>query len=253
MRRRGTKLCFSLLFAMAGMLFFSGPALAAGESIGSCIVEKLKHIAEEGHHDDGHHDHGVEHLFHSLHASEGATEDEKKKVKKNEDKLESCLEAPSPIIPELSEVIWGGGAFLILFVVMVKKGFPAVKAAMDARSEKIRDDLDAAEKAKTDAQNVHADYEARLADAKNEASRLIDEARGAADQVRADLVAKAEADISEMKSRASNEIEASRQQAIADLRAEVAGIALGAAEKVVQGSLDDDAQRRLVDLSLIHI
>ena len=247
MRRRGTKLCFSLLFAMAGMLFFSGPALAAGESIGSCIVEKLEHIAEEGHHDDGHHDHGVEHLFHSLHAPEGATEDEKKKVKKNEDKLESCLEAPSPIIPELSEVIWGGGAFLILFVVMVKKGFPAVKAAMDARSDKIRDDLDAAEKAKTDAQNVHADYEARLADAKNEASRLIDEARGAADQVRTDLVAKAEADIAEMKTRAANEIEASRQQAIADLRAEVAGIALGAAEKVVQGSLDDDAQRRLVD------
>ena len=42
-------------------------------------------------------------------------------------------------------------------------------------------------------------------------------------------------------------MEASRQQAIADLRAEVAGIALGAAEKVVQSSLDDDAQRRLVD------
>ena len=86
-----------------------------------------------------------------------------------------------------------------------------------------------------------------MADAKNEASRLIDEARGAADQVRADLVAKAEADISEMKTRAASEIEASRQQAIADLRAEVAGIALGAAEKVVQSSLDDDAQRRLVD------
>ena len=245
MRRKGIRLSFSLLFAMAGLLFFAGPASASGESIGSCVVEKLEHIMEEGHHDDGHHD--AEHLFHSLHAEEGATEEEKKAVKKNEDKLERCLEAPSPIIPELSEVIWGGGAFLILFVVMVKKGFPAVKAAMDARADKIREDLDAAEKAKTDAQSVHADYEARLADAKNEASRLIDEARGAADQVRSDLVAKAEADISEMKSRASSEIEASRQQAIADLRAEVAGIALGAAEKVVQSSLDEDAQRRLVD------
>ena len=244
MRRKGIRISFSLLFAMAGLLFFAGPVSASGESIGSCVVEKLEHIMEDGHH-DGHAD--VEHLFHSLHAKEGATEEEQKAVKKNEDKLESCLEAPSPIIPELSEVIWGGGAFLILFVVMVKKGFPAVKAAMDARADKIRDDLDAAERAKTDAQSVHADYEARLADAKNEASRLIDEARGAADQVRSDLVAKAETDVSEMKSRAASEIEASRQQAIADLRAEVAGIALGAAEKVVQSSLDDDAQRRLVD------
>ena len=111
MRRRGTKLCFSLLLAITGMLFFAAPASAAGASIGSCIVEKLEHIAEEGHHADGHDDHGVEHLFHSLHAKDGATEEEKKKVKKNEDKLESCLEAPSPIIPELSEVIWGGELF----------------------------------------------------------------------------------------------------------------------------------------------
>ena len=80
MRRRGTKLCFSLLLAITGMLFFAAPASAAGASIGSCIVEKLEHIAEEGHHADGHDDHGVEHLFHSLHAKDGATEEEKKKV-----------------------------------------------------------------------------------------------------------------------------------------------------------------------------
>ena len=219
MRQRGIRLGLSLLLATLGLFAFAVPASASGKTVGSCMAEILEH---DGHNAD-------------LHSEEV------------HDKLEGCFEAPSPIIPELNEIIWGGGAFLILFVVMVKKGFPAVKAAMDARADKIRDDLDAAEKAKTDAQSVHADYEARLADAKNEASRLIDEARGAADQVRADLVAKAEADISEMKSRATTEIEASRQQAIADLRAEVAGIALGAAEKVVQSSLDDDTQRRLVD------
>ena len=84
MRRKGIRLSFSLLFAMAGLLFFAGPASASGESIGSCVVEKLEHIMEEGHHDDGHHD--AEHLFHSLHAEEGATEggEEKSEDKKEE-------------------------------------------------------------------------------------------------------------------------------------------------------------------------
>ena len=229
MRQRGIKLCSSLLLAILGLVIFSGPALASGESVGACMAEILEHES----HDAGHLDEeGLHDILHS---------------EKVQDDLEGCFEAPSPIIPELNEVIWGGGAFLVLFVIMVKKGFPAVKSAMDARAEKIRDDLDAAEKAKTDAQSVHADYEERLADAKNEASRLIDEARGAADQVRGDLTTKAETDIAEMKARASSEIEAARQQAISDLKAEVAGIALGAAERVVQNSLDDETQRRLVD------
>ena len=68
-----------------------------------------------------------------------------------------------------------------------------------------------------------------------------------ADQLKVDLTTRAEADVVEMRERATADIEAARQQAIADLRAEVAGIALGAAERVVQSSLDEDVQRRLID------
>ena len=98
MRRKGIRISFSLLFAMVGLLVFAAPASASGESIGSCVVEKLEHIMEEGHH-DGHAD--AEHLFHSLHAKEGATEDEKKEVKKNEDKLESLSRSSEPNNPRI--------------------------------------------------------------------------------------------------------------------------------------------------------
>ena len=223
MRNRRTRLLAALLFALLGIVAFAGPASASGESVGSCMAHLLEHEA-----------HGEldEHLLH-----DEAVQDE----------LEKCFEAPSPILPEINEVIWGGSAFLILFVLMVKKGFPAVKGAMDARAEKIRNDLDAAEQARTDAQAVQADYEARLADAKAEASRLIDEARGAADQVKPALMARHEAEMAELRTRAAADIESSRTQAIADLRAEVAGIALGAAERVGQSSLDADVQGRLID------
>ena len=228
MTNRRTRLLAAPLLALLALLAFAGPASASGESVGSCIAEKLDHLIEESSED-------IEVVRHELHEEDV------------QDDLEACVEAPSPILPETNEIIWGGSAFLILFVLMVKKGFPAVRGAMDARAEKIRSDLDAAEQARVDAQSVQSDYEARLADAKTEASRLIDEARVAADQLKGDLADRAETDISEMRERAAAGLESERAQAIADLRAEVAGIALGAAERVVHASLDAEVQGRLID------
>ncbi|MBR11686.1 MAG: ATP synthase F0 subunit B [Acidimicrobiaceae bacterium] len=229
MRNRRIRLLAAPLLALVGVLAFAGPAHAAGATVGACMAEEIEHLIEEANGD-------LDHVKHELHDN-----------KKVQEEIEGCFEAPNPIIPEVNEIIWGGAAFLILFVLMVKKGFPAVKGAMDARAERIRSDLDAAEQAKADAQAVQADYESRLADAKGEASRLVDEARAAADQVRADLIARAEADAAGIRERAAAEAEASKAQAIADLRAEVSGIALGAAERVVQSSLDAEVQGRLID------
>ena len=233
MRHRRAHLLAAPLVAALGLVVLAGPAGASSETIGGCIAghleEMVEHLASEGHTVP------KDRVFHELH-EESTQED-----------LEACLEAPNPILPELNEIIWGGAAFLILLVVMVKKGFPAVKGAMDARAERIQTDLDAAETAKSDAQAIQADYEARLADAKGEAARLFEEARATADQLRVDLEARFEAEDVERRVRATADIEAKGQQAIADLRVQVADIALGAAERVVHSSLDEDAQRRLID------
>jgi F-type H+-transporting ATPase subunit b len=161
--------------------------------------------------------------------------------------MESCLEAPSPIIPEVDEIIWGGAAFAVLFGFMAWKGFPAVKGAMDDRAAKIASDLDAAEKAKVDATQVKADHEAALAGAKAEANQIIEDARQQADQLRTELQARANEEIAEMRSRATSDIESARSQALNDLRGEVASIAVGAAERVIQSNLDASAQQALVD------
>ena len=233
MTNRRTRLLAALLFTPLGLVALAGPASASGETVGACMADHLGEI--------------VKHRIGD--SQEISTEDLDAILEDHhvEDELEDCFEAPKPILPETNEIIWGGSAFLILFVIMVKKGFPAVKGAMDARAERIRSDLDAADQARADAQAVQADYEARLADAKSEAARLIDEARGAADELKVDLAARADADIAEMRTRAAADIESQKAQAIADLRAEVAGIALGAAERVVQSSLDAEVQGRLID------
>ena len=158
-----------------------------------------------------------------------------------------CQKAPNPLVPETNELIWGFVGFAIVFGAIAWKGLPAMKAGMDARTERIRSDLDAAEAQRTEASAILAEYQTQLADARNESARIIEEARQAADEVKQTLTAKANADIAELRARATADIESAKVQAIADLRGEVANLAIGAAEQVVERSLDRDTSVALVE------
>ena len=156
-------------------------------------------------------------------------------------------EAHNPILPETSELFYASFAFLVLFALMWKFAFPAVQKAMDARTQKIRDNLDEAERTKTEAQRILEDYQQQLADAKNESARIIEEARQTAEQMRRDLMVRAEAEVNALRDRTRQEIDAAQQRAVADLRAQVSELAIGAAEVVVQRNLDRETNRALVE------
>jgi F-type H+-transporting ATPase subunit b len=161
--------------------------------------------------------------------------------------VDACQEAPNPILPATNELLWGGFAFLVLFVLFAWKGVPAVKGAMDARAQKISDSLDEAEQAKTDAESVLAEYQRQLADAKAEASRVIEEARSQAETVRRDLVAKAEAEVAELRQRNAEAIAGERERIMGELQGQVAALAIELAEKVVESNLDRETNTRLIE------
>jgi F-type H+-transporting ATPase subunit b len=159
-----------------------------------------------------------------------------------------CAKAPNPLLPATNEIIWGSIGFLIVFVFLAKFGFPAVKQGMDARAERIRNSLDEAERTKTEAQTILDEYQRQLAEAKNEAARIVEEARQAADAMRRDLMSKAEAEAQATRERAQADIQTQVERATADLRAQVAQLSVDAAEMVVRNQLTDrDAQLRLVE------
>jgi F-type H+-transporting ATPase subunit b len=160
---------------------------------------------------------------------------------------EECVEAPNPILPATAELVWGGISFLIVLIALWKLALPPLRKMLEERSEKIRVELDEADQAKSDAETVLTDYKAKLADAKTESNRIIEEARQTADQLRSDLAARAEAEIAETRQRAQADIEAAKVQAISDLKAEVASIAIGAAEVVVRKNLDQATQTQLIE------
>ena len=218
--------------ALAVAVSFAFAPGASAQEEGS--DEELEHLKEEIHHiledQDAHHA-DVECVDIIL---EGGT-------------VEDCRDAPNPLLPETNEIIWGSLGFLTVLLFLSKFGYPAIKGAMIDRADKVQGDLDAAERAKADAETVKAEYEAKLADAKAESGRIIEEARQSADQLKADQQARLNEELAAARAAAQADIDAAKGQAMAELRGEVATIAIGAAETVVGANLDREAQTRLVE------
>jgi F-type H+-transporting ATPase subunit b len=230
---------------VAAVALSASAASAAGETVGSCIFDEVTVVEELVTVDFAE----IKELKKRIEDGDKQAKEAKEEIVEKYDKdLEGCVKAPNPIIPELTEIIWGGAAFIVLLALMKWKLFPVVKNLMEQRTQRIQDAIDDADRQRAEAAEVKANYEAELADAKTEAARIVDEAREQAAAVRADLQARAEADIAEMRERAAADTESSKRQAIADLQSEVSDIALGAAEAVLGRSLEDpEMQRQLID------
>jgi F-type H+-transporting ATPase subunit b len=156
-------------------------------------------------------------------------------------------EAPNPIFPDAAELIWGTLAFVILLGLMYKFGLPAITNAMHTREERIRASIDEADRTRTEAAAVLADYQRQLADAKAESARIIEEARQTADALKRDLTAKAEAEAAELRQRNAEQVAAERDRVMAELQGQVATLAIELAEKVVESNLDREANLRLIE------
>jgi F-type H+-transporting ATPase subunit b len=161
--------------------------------------------------------------------------------------VDDCQEAPSIILPATNELIWGSISFLVVLFLLWKFAWPGLKKGLDARTERIREDLEEAESARREAEQVLEQYKTQLAEARHESSRLVEEGRRTADELRRDLETRAQAEIAEVRQRAAADVESAKAQAMQDLKADVADIAMSATEMLVKRNLDRDTQQRLVE------
>jgi len=156
----------------------------------------------------------------------------------------------------------GGGSFLsvdttlllstaILFAlfawVLGKFAWGPLLRIVDDREKGIRDSVRAAEKAAAEAKELLAQHQEMLRGAGREREEILARALKEAETARADLVEKARSDAEHIVERAREQIERDKTQAIADLRGQVADIAVEAASKIVESSLTPEAQKKLVD------
>src|SRR5262252_3054355 len=153
-----------------------------------------------------------------------------------------------PLSPDLAELIIGTIAFLIVFAVLYRVLFPRIQQTLTERTDAIEGGLKRADEAQTEAQQTLAQYQAQLADAKHEASRLRQDAQEEGARILAELRARGEAERQRLVAAAHDQIEADRAQAIQALRAEMGSLSVELASRVVGEALDEDArQRRVVD------
>ena len=153
----------------------------------------------------------------------------------------------SLIIPKMNEFIPALIAFLILWYVLAKFAWPAIVGMLDKRAETIKNNLDEAEAAKIEAQRSLEEYKEQLAAARREAAGIIDEARVAGEQVKADITAQAQAEAEEIVAKAKKSIEKEKIAAIADLQGSVADISVAVAGRLIGQDLSDADQRKLIE------
>ncbi|MEA2002724.1 MAG: F0F1 ATP synthase subunit B [Actinomycetota bacterium] len=148
---------------------------------------------------------------------------------------------------DINEIIAGVIAFVIVFGFIWKYAAPALNEMLENRQKAIKADLEAAEAEKVEATVLKEDYAAQLSGARDEATRIVEDARQAGEAARADIVSRASGEAEAIKARAKQELVADREAASIAMRREVAGLSLDVAEKLVGRNLDQEGQQALVD------
>ncbi|MDR3900139.1 MAG: F0F1 ATP synthase subunit B [Slackia sp.] len=151
------------------------------------------------------------------------------------------------ILPEMSEFIPMLVAFIILWIVLAKFGWPVFDKMLEKRANSIRDDLKNAEEARQESERVLAEYQQQLAEAKVQASKIVADAKKAGEDVKADITAKAQAEAAGMIEKAHAAIEAEKKAAIADLQGSVADLSINVAAKLIGNDLTDDEHRKMIE------
>lgn len=152
------------------------------------------------------------------------------------------------VLPALDELIWGAIAFGILFLLLAKVAFPALRKGLEAREQAIRSELERAEQARLEAEARREEYDQRIAEARTEADRIIREATEQAEVLRRERVEKGEEEARQLVEKARADAGQERDRAFGELQRTIADLTLDAARRVIDQELSDPAaQRRLVE------
>ncbi len=146
---------------------------------------------------------------------------------------------------------WSLLAYLVTFgllvVLLYTLAYKRILGVLDARSGRIRDSLEEADRVRQEAQEQQESMQRTLLEGREEGQRVLAEAREAAERYREQQATQARAEAAQLVERAREEIRQERDAALEQVRSEFAGLAVSAAERIIHRSLDPDAHRDLID------
>lgn len=136
--------------------------------------------------------------------------------------------------------------FVVLLAILWKLAWGPIVRGLDQRAQRIRNEIASAERANAKAQQLLADYQARLAAAEGEVRELLERGRAQAEQLSRDLLERTRSETQVEKQRALREIELARTGALEELAEHSATLAIELAAKILQARLDPAAHADLI-------
>jgi F-type H+-transporting ATPase subunit b len=152
--------------------------------------------------------------------------------------------------PNPGLIIWTIVTFVLLLIVLNKFAWKPLLRALHDRESSIRGTLEHAENAKAEAEKILEENRRQLEKAGDQAQKILAEGRALGEKLKQEIVDQANAQGRRMAEQARQEIERDKDAAIAQLRGEVATLAIQAAGKIINETLDEKKHRALIDESL---
>ncbi len=137
--------------------------------------------------------------------------------------------------------------FFLLVAILAKFAYKPLLKVMQDRQERIAQDLEGAQEARLQAQELEKSYKEQLANARVEAQKIIEKAMKQADEEGKAQLEEVRAQIAKEKAQAKEEIIMERERAMRQMRKEVVSLSVALAGKVVEKNMDSDANARLVN------
>jgi F-type H+-transporting ATPase subunit b len=157
------------------------------------------------------------------------------------------------VSPGLGLMIWTLVLFLFTMWVLSKFAFPPIQDALEKRANAIRDNIEASEKQRAEADELLKEYRERLAEAREQADDIVARARKASEAAVAEATALGKAKREELVAAARADIEMETRRSLEKIRGEVADLTLLATQKVTGKALDGSDHQRLIEEALSEV
>lgn len=161
------------------------------------------------------------------------------------------INLPSILTPDFGLLFWMLLAFLIVFFLMAKYGFPIITKMVEDRKNYIDESLQKAHEANERLAGIQQESERLLAEARAKQAEILAQAKATGDSIVSEARNKAQADGAKLLQEAKAQIAAEKENALRDIRQTVADLSIVIAEKVVRQKLaNNDEQQVLIEQML---
>jgi len=151
------------------------------------------------------------------------------------------------ITPDPGTVLWTLITFFILAVLLAKFAWKPLLTTLQERERTIRESLEQAQKARAEGEETLRRNQEILSQARRETAAILEQGKREAETLRAEILAQARKEAQDLVEQGKRQVQFEQKQAMEQLRTQVADLAIQAAERLITRSLDDSAQRQLVD------